>query len=1736
MNIFEFRNRIIDDYRAFARSFTRVRAEDIKEYLNDLYDSQYYWPAPLIQFNPRFVQGRSIEEMVHAGILHPECAQVFRIGKEEGGAGRTLILHKHQDDAIEIARTRSNYVLTTGTGSGKSLSYFVPIVDHVLRQKESSPAPGIKAIVIYPMNALANSQTDELKKFLEAGYPAGGEPITFARYTGQESQGEREAMAANPPDILLTNFMMLELILTRQDETDKAIVRHAQGLRFLVLDELHTYRGRQGADVALLVRRVREALNPHLICVGTSATMASEGGIGERKKVVAEVASRLFGSPVHPDHVIMETLERVTVGAPSQTTSMLASAIRQGVSPGLDIEELKQHPVAIWVETQLGLQEEEGRWVRAKPRSLDEAAGMLSEASGVDKARCLDYLRDFLLLSQQKGLFAFRLHQFISGAGDLYATLEPPGTRYIDISGQQVQPGHRDKRLFNVAFCRECGQEYHPVWAQQQHGVLTHIEPRELDDRTRDDDSTEFGLFMPDPDGVWDAEDIDSYPELWIDFSRDEPRLKSHFKKYRPRPIRVSTEGHVGEEGLRGWFIPGNLQFCLHCGVSYHTHSKESTRLGGLSSEGRSSATTVLTLSALRYLLLEAGDLPEHARKLLGFTDNRQDASLQAGHFNDFIQVLLLRGALLAAARRASRQGSRLSDRNLTQAVFEMLGFGSDDVEVRKEYMSNPNAYTTGPARRRAEDAMRDVLGYRLYYDLRRGWRFTNPNLEQLGLLSIDYEGLEEASREDALWRDAHPLLANAGPKVRHGIMKQLLDTMRQALCIKTRYLDRVVLEQIQQASHNYLREPWGFTEDERPEYANYLVPGPRRQNGDPKIVPLSARSNFGKALRKPNTWGGHTPDFPQRFDEAVFDQILSDLLQAAERYGFIEEARLDRGVKGYQVLADVLQWKVPQAEQNMPTGGNRFANRYFRSLYNNIAAYLDRGERALFRLEAHEHTAQVDPEDREKREERFRRAELPVLFCSPTMELGVDIAQLNTVYMRNVPPTPANYAQRSGRAGRSGQPALVLTYCAARSPHDQYFFREPARMVQGQVNPPALDLSNEDLIRSHLHAIWLSETGQKLANSIADILDMEQGDRLPLRADLIRTLDAESARQRTASRGVRILGMLSDELSPDKAPWYHEAWLDQTVRGAFRAFDRALGRWRNLYIATTRQMNQAHQIQLNAAASETERQEAARRYNEARTQQNLLLQSKPTLNSDFYTYRYLASQGFLPGYNFPRLPLMAFIPARRERIGRDSFLSRPRFLAISEFGPLSVIYHEGSQYRVRKVIIGIRDEEGADSSHGLPTRSARLCPVCGYGHFGDHKDDERCHACHAPLEGGLALAALYRVENVSARRATRITSDEEERLRQGYEMLTTLQYAVEDGRQQVVKTAFADRDETLLEIHYAPAATVWRINLGWRRRREKTIYGYNIDVTTGFWTKDAQAPKDEDEQAEKPVSQVQRIIPYVEDRRNVLIVHPAASLDESDMVTLQYALKRGIEAVFQLEESELMAEPLPTRETRNAILFYESAEGGAGVLTRLANDTKAMRRVAEMALEIAHYRSRKAQWDVEDLEDTDPDGCEQGCYRCLLSYYNQPDHTLIDRKRRPVLDLLCRLTRAEARRGTLGRDADEQYEELLRLCSSSLERAWLQAVRNHGYRLPDRAQFTLDGFQTRPDFGYRDSQALIYIDGPHHETKHQQAIDEALTAKLEDAGFLVIRFPKEHEKWPEIFARHPDVFGQCKP
>ena len=222
MDAFAIRDRLVRDYAEYVRSFITVKDQRMQEYVDDVLRGGTLWPEPLIQLNPAFEPGESLQDLVADNTLHAECERIFRIKTAADSTSVPLRLHRHQSEAIRIAGSGRNYVLTTGTGSGKSLAYIIPIVDQVLRL---GPGKGIRAIVVYPMNALANSQVKELGKFLELGYPEGHPPVTFARYTGQDSDERRQEILAHPPDILLTNYVMLELILTRP--RDKKLIAAA---------------------------------------------------------------------------------------------------------------------------------------------------------------------------------------------------------------------------------------------------------------------------------------------------------------------------------------------------------------------------------------------------------------------------------------------------------------------------------------------------------------------------------------------------------------------------------------------------------------------------------------------------------------------------------------------------------------------------------------------------------------------------------------------------------------------------------------------------------------------------------------------------------------------------------------------------------------------------------------------------------------------------------------------------------------------------------------------------------------------------------------------------------------------------------------------------------------------------------------------------------------------------------------------------------------------------------------------------------------------------------------------------------------------------------------------------------------------------------------------------------------------------------------------------------------------
>jgi ATP-dependent helicase YprA (DUF1998 family) len=1729
MDVFNFRNRIIEDYTSYVSSFISIAQPRLRDFVDRCFTSGSLWPDPLIQLNPTFKPGKNIDELVRAGVLAAGCAPVFRREKTSTvGSGEDLLFHRHQEDAIRKAKEGRNYVLTTGTGSGKSLSYIVPIVDYVLR---AGSGRGIQAIIIYPMNALANSQFGELEKFLKHGFADGKGPVTFERYTGQEDEETRTRIIATPPDILLTNYVMLELILTRPRE--KKLISSAKGLKFLVLDELHTYRGRQGADVALLLRRVRELLNADAMqCVGTSATLAGRGSWPEQCADVARLATRLFGDTVEANDIIGETLERATAPFDESNADDVA-ALSAVLAPNArrvpeTFDQLSVDPVARWVEGTFGIVPKAGRLERSPSIPLTGkhgAAERLAKLTGASIERCKEVVAETLLTGATRirhprtgfPIFAFRLHQFISRGDTLYATVESPEQRYLTIYGQIYSPEDRGKVLLPLCFCRECGQEYYSVYLAKdpQTGVQRFLS-REAHERTEVVGQKQ-GLLYINPSKPWprDTEmeaQLAWLPTDWVEERNGKRQVIASRRERMPRHYVVKPDGSIGPDGLDAAFIPVPFMFCLACGVSHTARQRSDfSKLGTLGSEGRSTATTILTTSAVAGLQREETIKPE-ARKLLSFTDNRQDASLQSGHLNDFIEVGLLRGAIYKAAVAAGVDGLR--DDTISQKVTNALGLRFED------YAKDP---TIKYGRDKVETALRDVVGYRVYRDLRRGWRVNAPNLEQCGLIEIDYAELDAVSGDTSLWAALHPLLGGASAETRKVICRTLLDFIRRDLCTEVDYLDRDTQDRIKRNSFNELRDPWSFDPVEKLDQRKMAFPC-SKSDDTPELESsyISALGGFGLFLRSANTFPGQP-----KLDVPTTKDLICALFEGLRQASIVRECvpKGDRApVPGYRINSGALIWRAGDGTKayhdriRMPTASatGSTPNRFFVELFRSRIQQM-RG------ISSREHTAQVPSELRVQRETDFRSAKLPILFCSPTMELGIDIKDLNAVNLRNVPPTPANYAQRSGRAGRSGQPALVFTYCSFGSPHDQYFFKHPELMVSGQVQTPRLDVANEDLIRSHIHAVWLREADLDLGNTPGDLIVLG-GDppSLELLPDVKDKVRSQAAAQQARVRAQEVLDALSPNLA--SAPWYSAGWLDEVLRGIPQAFEAALERWRFLYRTARNQADEQHRIILDHSRPQ-DHENAKRLRQEAEAQLKLLTDKQSVVQSDFYSYRYFASEGFLPGYNFPRLPLSAFIPGRRTAQEAEEFISRPRFLAISEFGPGALIYHEGARYQVTRVMMPM--QEGATGD--LPTSKLIVCSACGYLHpVLKEPGPSNCERCKQAFEAKDIWSNMFRQQNVVTRRRERINCDEEERLRLGYEIKTGVRFAERDGRPLFRTARLIIGGKHFAELQYGDAAELWRVNLGWSRRENKEDRGFWLDVEQRRWTKRAIDPDDEDENGGKAPARVQKVIPFVKDRRNSLVIALADAWDMSVMASLEASLKRAIQIEYQLEDSELATEALPTRLNRRNLLFYEAAEGGAGVLRQLVEDPKAWTRIARRALELCHFNPDTGA-DLGKAEHAQ-EKCQAACYDCLLSYFNQPDHESLDRHF--VKDLLEQIMTGTMVPSPVEIPRAEHLARLKTLCDSGLEKQFLDFLDGHSLRLPERAQHYYEHFGTRPDFSYTgENPAFIYVDGPPHDFPERQTRDTAQNATLKAEGITVIRFHHATD-WASVVAQYPSVFG----
>jgi superfamily II DNA/RNA helicase len=1723
MNVFETHRQIVDDYAQYIRSFINIADPEIARKVEASLSEGRLWPQPLLQFNPAYEQAGAVEEIIGSGLLHDDVRHIF------GGYS----LYRHQCEAIELGVAGNDFVVTSGTGSGKSLTYIATIFNHLLTNRGTG---GVSAVIVYPMNALINSQTNEFNTYKDNYERSTGRgfPISFGQYTGQEKEERRQAMREDPPQVLLTNYMMLELLLTRVQERP---IRDAifENLRFLVFDELHTYRGRQGADVAMLIRRIQSQCRQSVCCIGTSATMVSVGSAASQRSDVARVASTVFGRPFETNQIVDETLARsLDVAGPQPSREELSAAIGAQIDPDTGETELRKHPVAVWLENRVALEERDGRLARRMPMGFGDVVAALAEDSGAPEDRCrlaleatLQWVSTVNQRIQDGGsrytLLPFKLHQFIAQTGSVYTTLDQGEERFITLEPGIYKHDDSNKPIFANVFSRATGHPF--ICVSLADG---HLVPREFRAAGDDDEDATDGYLII-GDEIWDpAEDLDYLPEAWVRTRASGDKVPDSKKRTRfPRKLYFDEYGNCSEtEPMRywGWFMQAPLLFDPTGGVFYDAKTNEGTKLTRLGSEGRSTSTTITAFSILNRLQ-DGGHSPRD-QKLLSFTDNRQDAALQAGHFNDFVQVVRLRAGIRQALEKAP--GGMLDYATLGEAIFKSLAlpfrdYGNRDAEPE-----------LAPVKRKYEEALQDYLLFRALADLRRSWRIVLPNLEQCALLDIEYLDLDEIAAEDGFWAEVEIANDLAHP-ARRMFLATVLDYFRLEYAIHSEnYLVPNRLKEFEKRFREQLKAPWTLDADEELAAPSVIRLDPLHRRARLSNKSMGPASSLGKYIKHVAKQAGVDPNALRGDHYRQFILRLMRKLKDAD-YLFEETARNanNEEVPVFRLRIEKILWKLGDGETVRPDPIKRRSykdqvptpNAFFREIYRRNFAESKR-------LAAADHTGQLGVDARQDREDRFRadwyldearkvfdesriRSEsISALFCSPTMELGVDIGGLSVVHMRNAPPNASNYVQRSGRAGRSGQGALVFTYCSGFSAHDRHYFQQQAELVAGAVQAPRIDLCNRELLVTHLHALAITAIGlpgldagggerPSLMKLVAD------GDpAMPLSPGVVdglkigpTTFDSLKATFR------QVISDFAGELKGTSSAWYTDDWVDQNLGSLAEHLDSAMDRWRKMYQSARALLTRATQPiesgRLKVGSDEYRKYK--RLQDQANRQLNLLRNDLggSTELSEFYPYRYLASEGFLPGYNFTRLPLRIFVPTGSTA---GEYISRPRSIALREFGPLNLIYHNGRKYRVSQLVI-----QDAESS----LTEAKISKRAGYFLTGDQSDLEICPFSGLDLSDNANKEYLHDLLEMTESRGeetARITCEEEERISRGYQVESF--FHVDGADFESIRWAVARSDDShLLNLRFIPAARLVSLNKGWRSQKTE---GFPMGMTSGNWRSSMPEP-DPDAREDYRIVKL-----WTSNLADALYIEPieALGLESDGVVTLQHALKRAIESVFQVEPNEIGVSTMGDPECPN-ILLYEAAEGSLGILSQFVEDVATFREVIETAEQICRF---------DDEEYKAP-----ASYDDLMSYYNQRDHLRLDRFL--IRDALAKLRLAdiEIQASAAFNDYEEQYQHMLRHLdpNSSTERTFIDHLYQNDLRLPDAAQKRVPGIYCQPDF-YYEPRFWVFCDGSPHDELQVRERDEEQRQLIIARGDEVWSWHYSEDLAAKIALR-PDIFRKVR-
>ncbi len=1720
---------VINSYRDYLITEFRARDERLQDELQDaLTRDNFLAREPFFSAHTAFESGKAWESLG----LDDRLAAALR--KRAGGNASYL----HQSLAIEhlLGGSGTPLVISTGTGSGKTEAFLAPVLHSAIEDAIANKnRAGMVAILLYPMNALANDQLERIKWYLrESGWDG---TVRVEQYNRGTSQEDREKMRQNPPHILLTNYQMLEYLLVRPADREALFKNHR--LRFIVLDEVHTYGGTLGTHVALLVRRLKAHLKranakQQPVFVGASATIAEDGTDGsKRDEAIQNFFGRLVGETPASIHVVSEAKVKVEVPQDAQ----YAAEIHLDRDYDLDnSEDLRQVLVALaGLPSNTSLDEaiwrcrllwDLNRWLARGAQPVSALVEFVKQEVP-ERANWHDeHIQAEIELGLRIGAavaalnngtdnaLRLRAHRFVRGGWQFYRCLNPEcGTLHPRGENQCTKCGSPTAPLY---LCRICGADYLRLQGPPDGA----------------------GKMQPYPE-VFNAQDSDHQPNEWllyhqmdwskVEFEEEDPDGGSGEeeggKTARPgsyEPIRghwdVGEMNFIPTDGGKSYIFPSRRR-CPHCGSrGWPRYVITPVSLG------TSAALKVLTEGIIEAL---PGD---DKKRVLIFADSRQDAAHQSRYINFAARYDRMRSRVFRLLRDA---GQPITLNAAVEKLGQLASEAGDNPYLRKL----PNGKYVIP---RGAEEREMYLAWEeapLLDNLALNTRY-RAALENLGLVAVHYAYLDEfvGSQSDAL---AHGL--GVTPQYMGYMVHQILDAIRKRGALSRTLLqyhpDGVTKQQILRGAEweRGVGEPIGLPVGADGGIAlrtdAELPPGVRLQTIWSAKGQSTNIQKMAEHLAERLVGQSPTPDGLLSLMQALVEW---QFLKSVDLYGYrgkpIRLYQLNDGIVELSLTSEPTRFRCDVCGRSahvpewMHTGGDipcpHCTKGYLRDWSEADVLRSRYAERAIsdasIPLKAAEHTAQVPGARRNEIETEFKSAEeaLNVLACSPTLELGIHVGGLEAVALRNIPPRPDNYAQRGGRAGRDERVGLVVGY-TRNTPHDQYFFQHPEEMIAGAVPAPAFNLGNRDAIARHLSAIafgladpgiagkmkeYVTFRGEVIEETLIELLNGLRAAKEPALAIAEDAFPVEILQQAGYTR--EDLAQLLDEL-----PHNVEEAIQRTALQVRRLFD-TIENWTEMGGAGGA-ANRAGRIINSLLGIE-----------DAYQSENLDVGSA-------YPLRRLAESGILPGYEFPVEPSTLRLLSDKDEW---STLSTARPSGLHQYQPGAPVYARGKRWKV----VGLDLSSPWNPQGKEPTWNYLRCEHCNLAY--DPQASPRCPRCNQPTVGKPTPA--YDYAGFIARPDDSIVSDEEDRI----------------------------FSRNLVEIHPSwqtepeqPVAGRWELPEGWlleRRRGESVVWlneglpdnngmktGYRLCPDCGKVISQPVEDKKNGKGRKAPATGTkENLLGHSEncprkgqplpgaslyadakvETLRLLFIWPGNAEDRDETneldrwaLTLGYALLAGAERHFALATGDLdmIWEGIRKRQfgdqsyNEGILTFIDPNIGGSGYLEKMAEE---FHQVAAAA-----------------LFHLDHDDCESACYRCLKSYTNQRFH---DRLHWPsIISTLQGLVDVKPRLLSLSaadvRDPKPWLEAYKAGCDSPLEFKFLQLLESAGiqvekqYAIPATKPFTI------ADFAIPDRRIAIYVDGLAFHTSDRLRRDKAIERRLNTLkpGWQVIRFTASDLRKPDI-------------